>query len=159
MCSCNYFYTVGSCGMPMEIFPCKNCGNNIGGTNHKIFQRPGHVKIINDNELNDGNCKYLKQLMNEVENERRKQFKGFHKVKYEFFMKNKKVRNISNITYRILSFIFYSCIYWSEKLEFLNRNNIQNFYFINGNTQNNDIFYFKSNMENFNRRINKKRSE
>ena len=141
MCSCNYFYTVGNCGLPMETFPCKNCGNLIGGKNHKMVERPGHVQIINDNEANKGNCKYLKQLLNEVEYERQKQFKGFYKVKYEFFIKNKKVRNISNITYRILSFIFYSCIYWSEKLDIINRDSIKTFYFINGNEQNNDILF------------------
>ena len=142
MCSCNYFYTVSGCGKPMVTFQCKNCGELIGGTNHIMVKREGHVRIIKDNENKDGNnCKYLSQLMDEVEKEKQIQFKGFHPVKYEFFIKkNKNVRKMNDITYRILSFIFFSCIYWSEKLEFFNENNIQSF-FINGNKQNNDILF------------------
>ena len=48
---------------------------------------------------------------------------------------------MNDITYRILSFIFYSCVYYCEKLGFLNNNNIQTFFFINGNVQNNNILF------------------
>ena len=80
--------------------------------------------------------------MKEVEIERNKHIKGFKKVKYEFFInQDKKVRNMSNVTYRILSFIFYSCIYYSEKLGYLNENNINTFYFTDGNEKTNSILF------------------
>ena len=80
--------------------------------------------------------------MNEVELEKKINYKGFKKVNNDFFIKpDKKVRNMSEVTYRILSFIFYSCIYYCEKLGYLNDSNISNFYFINGNQKINSIFF------------------
>ena len=48
---------------------------------------------------------------------------------------------MNDITYRILSFIFYSCVYYCEKLGYLSNNDIQTFFFINGNEHNNNIFF------------------
>ena len=145
MCSCYFWYTVGNCGRPVVTFPCKNCGQLLGGIDHKLIKRNGHIRIYrNENEfLNDGNSyKMFNQFMNEVENERNNHFKGFKKVKYEFFInKDKKVRNMSNVTYRVLSFIFYSCIYYCQILGYLNNNNINYFYFSDGNEQTNSIFF------------------
>eukprot|EP00833_Pecoramyces_ruminatium_P010934 jgi/Orpsp1_1/1184966/evm.model.c7180000091747.1 len=72
--------------------------------------------------------------MMEVEQSKNHQIKGFKKVKKGFFLnKDKKVRKISNITYRILSFIFYSCIFINEKLGYLNEAQIKNFYYSDAN--------------------------
>ena len=112
-----------------------------------MVKRAGHVRIVNNEaqrkemvDNNYGECKFLSQLMEEVEIEKNTHFKGFKNVNYNFFIKeNKKVRNMNDITYRILSFVFYSCVYYCEKLGFLN--NIQEFSFINGNEQNNNILF------------------
>ena len=144
MCTCNYWYVIGECGKPMQTFNCKNCGQIIGGNNHRIVEREGHVRIIRDNEKINGNGtqKYLSQLMKEVEYEKNLHFKGFKKVKYNFFIdQNKNVRNMNNITYRILSFIFYSCVYYCQKIEYIQENELNNFYFIDGNNKNNNIFF------------------
>lgn len=80
--------------------------------------------------------------MKEVEIEKNYHFKGFKKVKFNFFInKDKKVRNMNNITYRILSFIFYSCLYYNEKLGYIDRHILEKFYFIDGNEKNNNISF------------------
>ena len=82
--------------------------------------------------------------MIEVENEKKKQIKGFKKVKTHFFKSfNKIVRKISNVTYRILSFIFYSYICQNEKLGYLKEKDLNNFYFFDGSEQNNPIEYIE----------------
>ena len=144
MCTCNYWYVIGECGRPMQKFNCKNCGQIIGGNDHNLERRAGHVRIIRDNEkiVGDGTQKYLNQLMKEVEYEKNINFKGFKKVKFNFFIdQNKSVRNMNNITYRILSYIFYSCIYYCEKIGYIQDNELDNFYFIDGNEKINDIFF------------------
>ena len=141
MCSCYFWYNVGNCGQPMETFSCKICGQTIGGTDHKLYNRPGHVRICNDNQIpNDGTqYKTLNQLMTEVENEKKIQIKGFKRVKTSFFKSiDKIVRNMSNVTYRVLSFIFYSCIYYNEKLGYLKNNDLNNFYFSDASKKNED---------------------
>ena len=144
MCSCYFWYTIGNCGRPTVTFKCKVCGQTIGGTNYVLSKRPGHVRIINENQIpNDGtNYKTLNQLIAESENEKKIQIKGFTKVpKNFFFEQEKKVRNMSNVTYRVLSFIFYSCIYYNEKLGYLKSEDLHNFYFSDENEQNKSIEY------------------
>ena len=141
MCSCYFWYNIGNCGRPVETFPCKICGQTIGGTNYVLYNRAGHVRICDDNQIpNDGNkYKTISQLMTEVENERKKQIKGFKRVKTSFFKSiDKIVRNMSNVTYRVLSFIFYSCIYYNEKLGYLKNNDLNNFYFSDASEKNED---------------------
>ncbi|OUM67355.1 hypothetical protein PIROE2DRAFT_58828 [Piromyces sp. E2] len=135
MCSCYSWYTIGECGRPKEVKTCRNCGNNIGGTNHSLINRPGHVRIFVDQvhrqANNDGTrFKMLNELKNEANYQKNIQIKGFKRVNKSFFLdKNKTVRNIGNITYRILSFIFYSCILYNEKLNYLTNNDLKQFFY------------------------------
>ena len=87
MCSCNYWYTINNCGRPMETFICRVCGQTLGGTNHNLVMRPGHLRIVNGNSSNNGTDKSLNQLINEANYEKNIQFKGFKQVNYEFFVK------------------------------------------------------------------------
>ena len=142
MCSCNNFYTIGNCGNPWVTFECKVCGQQIGGNHHNLVKRPGHVRIMEKVKKNDGTQKSLKDLLDEVEREKKINIKGFKRVNFEFFSnQNKNVRNMNDITYRILSFIFYSCIYYSEKLGFIKKDNLDYFYFADGNDKTNDILF------------------
>jgi len=148
MCSCFNWYTVGQCSNPTQISKCSVCGQSIGGNNHRMVNRPGHVKIFKDqNHLNndryfvrqDGNIKMLDDLIKDIEKEKNIQIKGFKKVKRDFLIRNnKKVRNISNITYRILSFIFYSCILCNMELKYLD--SPFDFYYKDTKTENDPIF-------------------
>jgi len=139
MCSCKLWYTVGGCGKPMMKFKCRNCGKDIGGIDHNPVLRDGHVKIYLDQQhiANDRgfagrivNYRMFDDLKEEAERERNKQIKGFKKVKKEFFKSSdKKVRKMNNITYRILCFIFYSCILCNKQLGYLAENDINDFYY------------------------------
>ena len=44
-CSCGYFYSIGNCGYAMEKKLCPKCGLEIGGGNHAILNRDGHLHI------------------------------------------------------------------------------------------------------------------
>jgi len=141
MCSCYNWYTVGECGLPTQTFACKVCGEMLGGHNHVLVRRDGHVRIYIDiNESRQGvnrdfgnanvHSKLLSTLLREVQEMEKMVIKGFRKVRKSFFInKNKKVREMNSITYRILSFIFYSCIYYNGKMGYLNSNQLKNYYY------------------------------
>eukprot|EP00833_Pecoramyces_ruminatium_P017627 jgi/Orpsp1_1/1191659/evm.model.d7180000087601.1 len=142
-CSCYYWYFVGECGYPMMTFNCRECGKILGGLHHILEKRDGHVRIYKDQaHRNEDRYRnsfpvdyiFFNQLCTEAERQN-VPIKGFKSVKLNFFMDTKKqVRNISQVTYRILSFIFFSCIYCNEKLEYINSNDIKNFYFTPDNS-------------------------
>ena len=142
MCSCYSWYLIGECGGPKQTYNCTNCGQIIGGNDYVLYNRPGHIRILKEDGVNNAKQKSISQLMAEVEREKNYHFKGFKKVKFNFFINpTKKVRKMNNITYRILSFVFYSCIYYCEKLGYIKNNDLINFYFIDGNEKINDIFF------------------
>ena len=125
VCSCGYFYTVDECSLPTRISPCPICGLPIGGENHKLVERNGHFRVFYNQAQVDNithrsyykkmNYMLLSQYKNLVEEEKRKEVIGVKFVNKDFFLKrDKEVRGLSNISYRILNFIFYSCIFYSE---------------------------------------------
>jgi len=151
-CSCHYWYYINNdpgngCGFPVQTSVCKICGKLIGGTGHKLVERPGHVRIYYSREIKQNDrykfevpYMYLNQLMDEVNKERNIQIRGLKKVKKDFYIDNdKKVRNVGMITYRILSFIFYSCIYYDSKLGYLNSNDLKKFYYSDATNYNSSI--------------------
>ena len=104
----------------------------IGGTGHKLVKRDGHIRIyLNEEQRKEVSnrsyyipfhSKLLNEYKSEVENLKMNDtFKGFRRVNIEYFRSNEKeVRNLNNISYRLLNFIFYSCIFYSKILGFLN---------------------------------------
>ncbi len=44
-CTCGYIYAVGECGGPMQRAPCRKCGNNIGGQQHRLEAGNHHVAL------------------------------------------------------------------------------------------------------------------
>ena len=46
VCSCGTFYNVCPCGFPTEISKCINCGEKIGGENHILVRREGHMRYF-----------------------------------------------------------------------------------------------------------------
>ena len=53
---------------------------------------------------------------------------GYIKTNLIDFLNNKKTRNLDNISYRILSFIFYSILYYNNIIGVINDNNIKNYF-------------------------------
>ena len=42
------YYEVEPCGFPMEILPCVNCGQQVGGIDHSMINKEGHLRIVKD---------------------------------------------------------------------------------------------------------------
>ena len=138
VCSCGLWYNVGPCGLPTVITICK-CGLEIGGLNHKLVERKGHFRVYltqehkNEVELRSYYKPMNSMLLSDFKKNyydvcKNEQIKGFKKVNNYFFIDSKKeVRNLNNISYRLLSFILHSNIYFSYILGNINNNQIDKY--------------------------------
>jgi len=132
ICSCGKSYYIRNCTTPVFITNCSHCNEQIGGKDHRLLQRQGHMRIF-ANQQEQSNYSYipgklLPDLLKEIEILKRTHTPGIKKVdKNRFLSTSKEVRNISNITYRLLSFIFYSCIFFDGKLSLINENDLNTF--------------------------------
>ena len=139
LCSCGYHYTIDKCTFPTKEFDCPICRKKIGGKKHILVRRDGHIRIFFDEEtrLNKINhsyadkevpYKYLAQLENEINIEKKDLIKGLKPVnKVSFLKKEEKVREMSNITYRFLNFILYSFLFYSNIKEYIKDKNINKY--------------------------------
>ncbi len=140
VCSCGYWYTVPPCGYPTTIGNCPKCGEQIGGTGHmpvigeyhmRIFKDQQNIDNINYNFYTYNGFKYMifddfkvfcqdKLKSNEI--------KGIYSIDYDLFInETKEVRKLSTISYRLLNFIIYSCIHFSNILGFLTEQQVEKF--------------------------------
>ena len=137
LCSCNHWYTIANCTYPNQTSKCSFCGQLIGGENHSLIKRAGHVRVyLNPSEYMPYSVPhiFLNDLMARVEEEMKKQFKGFKRVLRNFLIDStRKVRNLNYITYLILIFIFYSCIYFLEISGILSPKEMEDFYYLDAN--------------------------
>ena len=119
---------------------CPVCKMEIGGEKHVPVVRDGHFRIFkNENEketvLNYGysnrklmKWKLLDQFKNEVDLLINEEKIGVVKVSKEFFLKeNKNIRNLNQISYRLLQFVFYSIVYFDFILGFVKEEDINKF--------------------------------
>ena len=129
VCSCGTFYNVAPCGFPTVISKCPFCKKEIGGENHILFRREGHMRIFLNDEarkaqlgLSYADKKMPNMLLDEYKKyieEKDKQFdidKEQNLIlvnKEEFLNPNIKVRNIDQLCFRVLNFILYSHIFYS----------------------------------------------
>ena len=145
ICDCGEYYFQVWCGVPTSISRCANCHKEIGGIRQELIKREednGEYKIkrIYPNEENKKKVEsridlkriygenfekgypnqLFKDFKQEMESRENKDYKGIFEPSYLFFAsEDKKVRNLNQISYRILNFIIYSNIYFSYKLGFL----------------------------------------
>ena len=157
ICSCGYYYNIGPCGFPTEeiVFDCPNCGLKCGwgkkkiparGT-HGMNTRPGHYRIFKDKAQKEGQMelydepdanipnKLLFQYKNEIiERIRNKSTYGFNQITNIFFQsKNKKIRNLSQIGYRLLNFVCYNYLFFSYCLDCISEENMNKYLIKNMN--------------------------
>jgi hypothetical protein len=131
VCSCGYHYSVSKCTFPAMVWNCPNCKKKIGGENHILFRREGHIRIFFDEhsknlKLNHSYSdktipyKYLNDYENEIKQEKNILIKGIKPIEYDFFKKKEEnYREIKDITYRFLNFILYSFLFYSNIKEFI----------------------------------------
>jgi hypothetical protein len=149
ICSCGNWYKILECGLPLYTFNCPFCKEIIGGTFHIPYDRNGHYRIfkdksqedfvmkwVNENNWLKKNCvngeirnfrsKIFSDFKNEVENMNDNNIIGFIKYSKEFFIKNKNIRNLNQITIRLIECVFYECLLLNWELEYLYFNDLEN---------------------------------
>ncbi len=141
ICSCGYFYQIENCTMPNQISTCPECGQNIGGNDHRLISRAGHQRIFIDqaqkNKFSAIPGIILSDFIKEVESKKSNESKGIHKVTKDFMiLKNKEIRGLNQVSYRLLNFIFYSNLYFAEKLNYLSNENVKDYLLRMKNGQN-----------------------
>ena len=126
LCSCGYHYSIDKCTFPTKEFKCPICKKKIGGTNHIIVRREGHIRVFYDEESRSRKLKHtyadksipnklLSELEKEINIEKEKLEKGMIPCEKDFFLKNhEKVRDMKEITFRFLNFVFYSFLFYSN---------------------------------------------
>ena len=94
------------------------------------------MKWVNDSNWLKKNCnngkervfrrKIFSEFKNEIEN-MNDDIKGIKKCSKDFFIKNKNIRQLNQITIRLIESIIYECFLLNIELEYNNYNEIINF--------------------------------
>ena len=148
VCGCGYFYVLEPCGFPRikdKSGTCPTCKNKIGSGDlppgikgyHGFAHVPGHYRIFKnleakkeqfarfsghnppDSDENIPNM-LLADYKKKIDDIKEKEKLGISKVKRNFFEDTKeKVRNQTQIGYRLLNFILYSHLFYANCLGFI----------------------------------------
>ena len=132
-------YIILPCGYPSVISKCSKCGLEIGGQSHKLVRRPGHFRIILDEQAKiniidqgHGDMPYMllrdfkRNMIDPILN---KPYKGIGKISKETINKTgNNIRNINELCFRIMNFIIYSHLLISNILEILNDIDISKYF-------------------------------
>ena len=141
VCGCGFYYTIDECGFPRLPGKCLCCGKKIGYApkppgikgQHGMSLEDGHYRIFKDQKTkiqelkkygdNDQNIpnKILDEYKRDTIDPKIEEEKyGISKVgKTTFEDTNQKVRNQSQIGYRLLNFILYSHLFYANCLGFI----------------------------------------
>ena len=146
ICTCGQCYILQDCTCPSSITRClnPNCKLNIGGTGHKLLGKENgqtdHYRILLKKEdismnnyvekaINDKRIPYLlledykKKYVDKYINN---QPKGIQKEDIEDYIeRNNNVRTLDEISFRILNFILYSHLLFSNILGNLKDNDLK----------------------------------
>ena len=149
VCSCGLYYDIHPCGFPSAPSTCSNCLQPIGYAprpanmkrGHGMVLRKGHYRIFKDQAQKDGEMRkygdtdvnipnkiladyYKEVIFPKIEGSKF----GINKIpKITFENANHKVRNLSIIGYRLLNFVLYSHLFFSNCLGFIKNENMNNY--------------------------------
>ena len=149
VCGCGLYYDIGPCGFPNAPGVCVNCGKKIGYAprppeckrGHGMSREPGHYRIFKDlaqkqeqlNKYGDSDINIPNKLITEYKKEKidpliESEKYGVSKIgKMIFEDTNQKVRNQSQIGYRLLNFILYSHLFYANCLGFISNDEMKNY--------------------------------
>ena len=152
VCSCGLYYTIPPCGFPTkteEKNKCGNCGEYIGYApkpvnmkgNHGMVIRDGHYRIFlnlkqkyqefskyGDNDINIPNMLLSDYKTKIIDPKMKEQELGINKPpKYLFKYNDIKIRKLSTIGYRLLNFILYSHLFFSNHLGKISDEELNNY--------------------------------
>lgn len=148
ICNCGEWYHNPFCGVPVNTTNCLNCKKEVGGIDEILTKRGKDkydkeiIRIYYDenNKRNVetredlieryGNEWYdsmlLKDFNKEMETKMNQDYKGINYNNYLIFVnQNKKVRELSQVSYRILNYIIYSNILFNYLLDYLTLDDLQ----------------------------------
>ena len=138
ICTCGQYYTLGNCTCPSSTFNCynSNCKLKISGTGHRLLGpeagQTDHWRVILEEkdkkvtsyaeiEIRAGKIpcifldEYKKRYVDKYINQ---QPKGIKKEETEDFIERKDgVRTLDELSFRLLNFVLYSHIFFSNILE------------------------------------------
>ena len=132
-CDCGYLYKVEPCTCPTVKTICPN-GHIIGGENENCYK--SDIKVFPDKtalEKGKKNNSFISKTLEQFKKEDVDKYlnlksKGIiENYKDNVFESNDPVRNLNNITYRLLHFILYSYLLAAYILEYLNKKEMENF--------------------------------
>ena len=157
ICSCGYYYVISPPGFPCRnrSFNCPNCNLPLGGgekilkdkgaSNHAMAVRPGHYRIFKDeNDKKEQMSKWNdpdENIPNKTLDQYKKDTidpllnicKGFEIItKEDFLDKNKSRRNLSKIGYRLLNYILYNHLFFSNYLGYISDEDLKNNFLVKG---------------------------
>ena len=144
ICSCGYHYSVGNCTFPTVISKCPICREDIGGTNHKLVRRTGHMRIFlnAENRKTKLDISYADKGMNNMllddfynnvvlkQSDREHKYVDFKRAmgcNKEDFLKRENIRDLTQIPYRIINFVLFSHLFISRALNFISDDNLNIF--------------------------------
>ena len=150
VCSCGYYYSIQPCGFPTRgsTSVCPVCKLNIGYGERKIIvgyhglvRRPGHLRIFKDeqqqktcmNRYGDSSenvpnmtySDYCRDIIKPIMNKNKF---GINNVTRDWFLRrDKKVRKLNELSFRILNFILYSHLFFANCLGFISDINLDKY--------------------------------
>ena len=139
ICSCGVYYEIEPNGFLNMSITCYNCGKKLEPSSQiKTPYLPNYYRIFKDNYQKNAAKKKYNDWYKNVPNMLFEEYKkdridpileankfGIIKVdKINFKNINIKIRNLSNIGYRILNFILYSYLFYANSLGFISSENI-----------------------------------
>ena len=163
VCSCGLSYIIESCGFPSppengeKELLCKNCKEKIGygkpppDSKNKVYGmilRKGHYRIFKDekqkyHEMNlyNNNDKNIQNILlenykKEIIEPKLEEYKfGINLIpQVNYKDPNLKVRNLSEIGFRLLNFILYSHLFFSNCLGYISDDELKKNYLCDGMT-------------------------
>ena len=140
VCSCGEYYSVNPCGWPTEISKCFKCLQEIGGLNHCLIKRDGHMRIFKDQQTFNSNKEKIERYTSgsamTLENYKKQIIdkrhfiytKGIFQETFNNFSEQKKtVREMDIFTYRLLNFILYSHLFFLNASEDIDDNKLKEY--------------------------------
>ena len=148
VCSCGQYYTLGKCTCPAYQFNCQNCGLIIGGIGHYLEEREDHFRLyLNKDKFNENEYAKSEVISNKIPymffDEYKKKYidkylneepKGINikKEDLSYFIERKQnVRNMSELSFRILNFILYSHLFCANIIGNLSNEGLDSYLYEN----------------------------
>ena len=145
VCSCGVYYRIDPCGFSNQSSTCANCklpiGNQPGAGSHTLAKRNGHFRIFKDQNAKNGEMSKYGDTDERTPNMLLADFKaklidpkiealkfGISKIKQIMFEDVKQnVRKLSIVGYRLLNFILYSHLFFSNCLGNIKNENMKQY--------------------------------